>query len=127
MGRKKPFIDKKRAVTYTLVHRDAEDDDGGDDSAEYELVTQQEMAEQQVKAAAAARSKHPLAFLYTQEEDLVENEQQRTEILDLGLLDDGYNYLKHLRAPGARAVAISAQGTSGAPQLDAQQILDGEI
>lgn len=109
MGRRKSFIDKKRSTTYYLVHKEV-DDDGDDDgeSGDRELVTGEDFLRRQAEVAAAARAKHPLAFLFVQEEDLVQNAEQRHDILELGLPDDGYNYLKHLRAPGPAASRLTA-------------------
>lgn len=39
MGKKKVFIDKKKAVTYSLVYRDASEDADGDDGGQRVLVS----------------------------------------------------------------------------------------
>ena len=123
------FIDKKRATTYRLVHKDVDDDasDGGS-SGDYELVTEQEVAEKEAALAAAAHARHPLSFLYTQDDDLVQTEAQRQEILDRGLPDDGYNYLRHLRAPGHAAPRTATVDTSTAlSHVPEERTVDADI
>ena len=121
--KRQPFIDKKRATTYRLVHKDVDDDasDGGE-SGDYELVTDEQIAEREAAVAAAAQTRHPLSFLYVQEEDLVQNEAQRQEILDRGLPDDGYNYLRHLRAPGHAQPRTATVDTSSALAHGAEEL-----
>ena len=43
---------------------------------------------------------HPLALLEAEAADYSLSEEQRCEIIGLGLPDDGYDYLRHLRALG---------------------------
>jgi hypothetical protein len=97
MGRKKPFIDKSKATTYHVMHK--EHDDVEDP---FEFVSTEDMRQRTQEAAEAASARHPIAFLYENEEDQVQSEEQRQEIISMGLPDDGYNYLKHMRAPGSR-------------------------
>lgn len=128
MGRKKkPFIDKRRATTYHLVHREIDEND--EDDGDYELVSTQEMGERRQEAAAAA-GRHPMSFLFVTEDDMVQNDQQRDEIRDMGLPDDGYNYLQHLRAPGSQTLlAVAGTSTAGKGALQSvpeELCLDGD-
>ena len=97
MGRKKPFIDKSKATTYHVMYK--EHDDAEDP---FEFVSERDIRQRTEEAAEAASSRRPLAFLYENEDDQVQSEEQRQEIMSMGLPDDGYNYLQHMRAPGAR-------------------------
>lgn len=97
MGRKKPFIDKKKATTFHVLYK--EHDDSEDP---FELVSVDAMRQRTEEATEAASSRHPLAFLYEDEDDQVQTEEQRQEIIGMGFPDDGYNYLKHMRAVGSR-------------------------
>lgn len=97
MGRKKPFIDKSKATTYHVMYK--EHDDAEDP---FEFVSEDDIRQRTEEAAGAASSRHPLAFLYENEDDQVQSEEQRQEIIGMGLPDDGYNYLQHMRAPGSR-------------------------
>jgi hypothetical protein len=95
MGRKKPFIDKKKATTYHVVFKEEDDAD-----VPYELVSTGERMRRM--AEAASQQRHHLSFLYEDEDDMVKTEDDRQEILSMGFPDDGYNYLKHLRTVGVR-------------------------
>lgn len=97
MGRKKPFIDKSKATTYHVMYKEHDDEEDP-----FEFVSAEDMRHRTEEAAEAASARHPLAFLYENEEDQVQSEEQRQEILSMGLPDDGYNYLQHMRAPGSR-------------------------
>ena len=122
------FIDKKRATTYRLVHKDVDDgaSDGGE-SGDYELVTDQQIAEREAAVAAASQARHPLSFLYMQDDDMVQSEAQRQEILDRGLPDDGYNYLRHLRAPGHAQPRTATVDTSSAREhASADRLVDAD-
>lgn len=68
----------------------------------FEFVSTDDMRQRTEEAAEAASARHPLAFLYENEEDQVQTEEQRQEIIGMGFPDDGYNYLQHMRAPGSR-------------------------
>jgi hypothetical protein len=88
MGRRKPFIDKKSATTYNLLYGDADE---------------QSQANETVNSKDAARPQMGRDFdPFPPEEmtwDLPNN--KRKEIVELGLPDDGYDYLQHLRDPAA--------------------------
>lgn len=97
MGRKKSFIDKKRSTTFHVVYKEHED---GDDP--FEFVSHDQMRQRADEAESAAGSRHPLASLYGDSSDAPPTEEERQEIISMGLPDDGYNYLQHMRAAGAR-------------------------
>lgn len=101
MGRRKRFIDRRKATVFRVMHREA-DSDGG--KGEYELVSEEQIAAGLASAQASLPSRHPLAAIFGEysSEHEVQNDEQRREILELGMPDDGYNYLQHLRAVGAR-------------------------
>jgi hypothetical protein len=102
MGRRRRFIDKKHGTTYYLVHKELNDGkDDGKLEGDRELATAEEIAKRRAEGSERAAAKHPLSYLFVDEDDLVKNNEQREEILSLGLPDDGYNYLKHIRAPCA--------------------------
>eukprot|EP00884_Botryococcus_braunii_P023517 jgi/Botrbrau1/984/Bobra.114_1s0024.1 len=125
MGRrnKKPFIDKKRATTYNLVFRSAEDD--VDAGPARELIAASKNIgvgrpdPEAVAAAGRARSArypvgHPLSFLEELESTPI-SEERRQELIELGFPDDGYDYLKHLRTLGVGRAGLEAQQGSGSP------------
>lgn len=97
MVRKKAFIDKKRSTTFQVVYKEHED---GDDP--FEFVSHDQMRQRADEAEAAAGSRHPMAFMYNEDDDAPPTEEERQEIIGMGLPDDGYNYLKHMRAAGTR-------------------------
>ena len=115
MGKKKPFIDKKNATTYSLVYRSTED---ADEAPEDSLVDQAAVSETQQGRNADSLSGqgenaglryppgHPLAWL--EEDESVEEMSgtRRRELIDLGFPDDGYDYLKHLRTLGRGAATL---------------------
>lgn len=113
MGRKKPFIDKSKATTYHVMYK--EHDDAEDP---FEFVSAADMQQRVEEAAEANSARHPLAFLYEDEDDHVQTEEQRQEILGMGLPDDGYNYLKHMRAPGARTQMMIVPNATGESSTD---------
>ena len=57
---------------------------------------------------------HPLAFLEAEDAVYSLSEEQRREIIGLGLPDDGYDYLRHLRTLGP---GPSTQAGAGAGSL----------
>ena len=107
MGRRKPFIDKKSATTYNLLYGDADE---------------QSQANETVNSKDAARPQMGRDFEpFPPEEitwDLPNN--KRKEIVELGLPDDGYDYLQHLRDPAANVFSshdpnVPAAEGEGAP------------
>eukprot|EP01026_Neomeris_dumetosa_P044248 TRINITY_DN3723_c0_g1_i3.p2 TRINITY_DN3723_c0_g1~~TRINITY_DN3723_c0_g1_i3.p2 ORF type:complete len:563 (-),score=104.11 TRINITY_DN3723_c0_g1_i3:388-2076(-) len=93
MGRRKPFIDKKRATTYRLVYKP---DTGGEEPQQILVPVSEEpqpQAEDQFLTKGLQAEIKPFGC-YSQTEL---SEEKRREIVELGLPDDGYDYLKHLR------------------------------
>jgi hypothetical protein len=118
MGRRKRFIDKKNATTYYLVHKGVEDDnDAIELQGDRELATAEDIAKRRVEVTKQAAAKHPLSFLFVDEDDIVQNEEHRAEILELGLPDDGYNYLKHIRAPVGTVSLVPPSSKASAKPL----------
>lgn len=110
MVRRKPFIDKKNSTTYNLLYRAKEIDVHGEDTGpDRELIGQRNPTEPGSDAsgstAAAARGAssfpvgHPLSWLQEPPPDVMSPER-RSELMGMGFPDDGYDYLKHMRAPG---------------------------
>lgn len=106
MGRKKKFIDKKKAATFQLLARDSTDpnfDDtpGNDrvfvrvDNSAYSVDTffgdgneeSDSIFDDAPQENDGGRASHSSSL----------PEHVRREILELGFPDDGYNYLYHLR------------------------------
>ena len=77
MGRRKAFIDKKHATTYSLVC-----DEGP----------------QQQQAGSVSQGGFA-SSLFPVEQGVSLSETKREQIVELGLPDDGYDYLQHVRDP----------------------------
>lgn len=118
MGRKKSFIDKKRATKFQVVYKEHED---GDDP--FEFVSHDQMRQRADEADAAAGSRHPMSFMYDDDSDAPPSEEERQDIIGMGLPDDGYNYLKHMRAAGTRRqmLIIPTSIPEDEPEDEAQQ------
>ena len=89
MGRRKPFIDKKSATTYSLLYNDTEE--SGEDAL---AARNSEHAPAKVDHAAV------IAQLQGRQQEgpvLQLPEDRRRELVSLGFPDDGYDYLKHLK------------------------------
>ncbi|GLI61074.1 hypothetical protein VaNZ11_003339, partial [Volvox africanus] len=141
MGKKKAFIDKKKAVTYSLVYRDPSEDPIGEDGGQRVLAP-----------VGGARGPHPPsedyyedgyyedeASIYDSEYSLsmsrsatahhdasyILSEERRRELLALGFPDDGYDYLKHMRDLGRGKVPPTAAGRGGVATIPEDQELDG--
>jgi hypothetical protein len=120
MGRnKKPFIDKRKATTYHVMYKEHDDEEDP-----FEFVSAEDMRQRTKEAAEAASASHPLSFLFENEEDQVQSEEQRQEIISMGLPDDGYNYLKHMRAPGSRQQMLILPST--VPEEQSESISDAQ-
>jgi hypothetical protein len=87
MGRRKPFIDKKHATTYSLVCKEGPQVQPGGP---------RDLLDDPAFASAYLDTKRNVA------RDLPES--KRKEILELGLPDDGYDYLQHVRDPATERV-----------------------
>lgn len=114
-GKRKPFIEKSKATTYNLLYRASEVQvDGEDAGPERELVEVSRgvgIGRPDAEAATGAAVQgsryppgHPLSFLQEPPPDNM-SEQRRQELIQLGFPDDGYDYLKHMRAPGRGGTA----------------------
>ena len=89
MGRRKPFIDKKSATTYSLLYNDTEE--AGEDASAARNI---EHVSAKVDHAAV------IAQLQGRQQGgpvLQLPEERRRELVSLGFPDDGYDYLKHLK------------------------------
>jgi protein LTV1 len=120
MGRKRKFIDKKNATVYHVLYRAAADANADPNGGEYETLSDAELFLQRAQAAHAAAQKHPLDWMRDKPEDYVTNEPTRNELYELGLPDDGYNYLQHLRVLTAGSGAVlRVDGASSSRVADA--------
>ena len=112
---------KKNSTTFSLVHG------GADESSDPQRVWVEKSkgvgigrpdpdrveAEQHEALLQGRRPPgHPLSFLEDDSSTYSLSETQRREIIGLGLPDDGYDYLKHLRSLGGAAAEGSAEGQS---------------
>lgn len=107
MGRTKSFFDKTNSVTYSLIHTSAP---AGEQSQRLWVEKNRGVgigrpdSEEASEAGVPAGKEHPggLPLSSIQSQPAADlTEQDRTEIVDLGLPDDGYNYLQHLRDSAA--------------------------
>ena len=86
MGRRKPYIDKRHSTTYSLTCEDSSQ----------EQPTQQPDSIEDHDHGVSTADRTP-GKRHTTTGGL--SEQERQEVLELGLPDDGYNYLQHIRDP----------------------------
>lgn len=130
------FIDKKQSVTYSLFY-DGEDDDGVNDTPDTSGVRrafvrtdsnlhvddstwygnegeeqEQEQGDDSDWDANVHNEHNSGAFTSSYE-------TRRKEIIELGFPDDGYDYLQHMRRPGAGAQAAPA--TLSDPHVASQE------
>ena len=115
MGRRKPFIDKKTATTYSLLYNDAEET-GGETSHRPAQSDGRHVDGRPDHSAIIAELRGgqeaaPVLQL---------PEEKRREIVALGFPDDGYDYLKHLKEgrdetqgvePGTQDADSTTEGT----------------
>lgn len=109
MGRGKPFIHKRSATTYSLTCEDR---------------TQEQPSHQPDPSHERTRSCSSGAWTtgVCDTSGIGLSEQERQEVLDLGLPDDGYNYLQHIREPAGHIDVTDDGGAgSGAPGFDGVQ------
>ena len=120
MGKKKGgHFTKKNSTTFSLVHSST------DDSSDPQRIwvekskgvgigrpdPDQVEAEQHEAMLQGRRPPgHPLSLLEEESSTYSLSEAQRREIIGLGLPDDGYDYLKHLRALDRAAVDEQDEG-----------------
>jgi len=117
MGKKKAFIDKKKAQTFSLVFRSAEDTD--EVTSERILFPQDGAGADQPPAAGPHQppTSDPRAlYRHFFGEDGGDDgdgqpraplpEARRKELLEFGFPDDGYDYLSHCRVIGRGAARM---------------------
>lgn len=107
---KKKFIDKKSAVTYSLVYRSTEDADDQPERVLLEAAGGVHGEEEALPEAVSLSAEqptgrryppgHPLAWLEAEEAQEAIPEGRRRELVELGFPDDGYDYLRHVRTLG---------------------------
>lgn len=126
MGRRKPFIDKKSATTYSLLYNDA--DETGDDEAPGRASRD--------AGPATSKSDHRAIIAELQgwqdEASVVQiSEERRREIVDFGFPDDGYDYLKHLKGSTDDSQGLkddlSSSGRKRRPSWLTERIRSGDI
>ena len=120
MGKKRgSHFSKKNSTTFSLVHSST--DDGSDpqriwvDKSKGVGIGRPDpdrVESQQHEAMLQGRRPpgHPLSFLDAETASYSLSEDQRREIIGLGLPDDGYDYLKHLRALDRAAATSQDEG-----------------
>lgn len=113
MGKKKAFIDKKNARTFSLISR-ADDDSDDDGGALVPADAAGVFSERGRDGPAPSARDFFSARLEAERPTVSLDDSKRREIVDLGLPDDGYDYLKHLRAPGGSRVGLPAGAAPGA-------------
>ena len=132
MGRTtRPFIDKRKAQTFNLVFRSAEDDaishaaaDAASNDAaapppppphgegllvDASLGVGLGRPDPELQRERQAERIHPMDF-WTVPETAAISDARRRELIELGFPDDGYDYLKHLRAPGGKFGEATLEG-----------------
>ncbi|MEW5310106.1 MAG: hypothetical protein WDW38_001935 [Sanguina aurantia] len=115
MGKTKPFINKKQSVTFYLTHNDGGSSDSGDEEQGGEAATN-------VDATAAGTSGTYAGGYDGDTGSVVEGSlwddgaytmtaEKRKEMLLMGLPDDGYDYLRHLKAiaTGGETASVGKQ------------------
>ena len=124
MGRRKPFINKKSATTYSLLYNDV--DETGDDEAPSTAA--------QDAGTITSRPDHRAIIAELQgwqdEAPVVQvSEERRREIVDLGFPDDGYDYLKHLKGSAdegqALKDALTSAGRKACPTWATERTVSG--
>jgi hypothetical protein len=118
MGKKKSFIDKKTATTYSLIFRSQEEAADAPDGPDRVLVPHvgEPTTEDQRDTGDEGRrwpASHPLAWLHAAETNKVGDDARRREIVGMGLPDDGYDYTKHLRVVGNQPASSLVENTAG--------------
>jgi len=119
MGKKKAFINKKNATTFSLIYRSQEDSDAGPGVSDRVLAPADQVGVPDPAAVSEGGggrwpAGHPLAWLQAETANRVGDDARRREIVSLGLPDDGYDYLKHLRVIGGPGTGNLEEHTSTA-------------
>ena len=117
MGRRKPFIDKKSATTYSLLYNDS--GEAGEDTLQSGAATKTEHVPSKPDHSAI------IAQLQSgQDEGLVLQlpEDRRRELVSLGFPDDGYDYLKHLKEGRDELKTLPEDDTERAASRDEGRI-----
>lgn len=135
MGKKKSFIDKKTATTYSLIFRSQEQAADAPGGPERVLVPASgEAGAEEAKAQADGDegrwpASHPLAWLHAAETNKVGDDARRREIVSLGMPDDGYDYTKHMRVVGGGTSSslVANEQPAGGKQADTVQLVDDEV
>ncbi|KXZ50913.1 hypothetical protein GPECTOR_14g16 [Gonium pectorale] len=136
MGKKKAFIDKKKAVTYSLVYRDPSEEQDGEDGGERTLalpgghrgagapVAEDDDYDYYDEAGSLYESEYSMCRSAAEHADptYAMTEERRRELLSLGFPDDGYDYLRHLRDLGR---GRPAAGRGGVETIHEDQELEG--
>ncbi|EFJ39629.1 hypothetical protein VOLCADRAFT_100746 [Volvox carteri f. nagariensis] len=139
MGKKKAFINKKKAVTYSLVYRDPSEDPDGEDGGQRVLApvggprglhhTSDDYSDTYEYEDSVYDSEYTFSMSRSaaahHDESYTLSEERRRELLALGFPDDGYDYLRHLRDLGRgnqqqfphRGGAAAAAAAGGGRQL----------
>lgn len=107
MGKTKPFIDKKNAKTYSLLYGDVEVDPVAPEAG-------------RPNSTGEVHAGKPSDFLHFAPEEISWDlpDSKRKEILELGLPDDGYDYLQHLKDPAATGAPVDVKvAAEGEPPL----------
>lgn len=122
MGKKKPFIDKKKSTTYSLIYRSQDDAQADPEGSDRILQPTDSVGVPDVQTEQVGRwpPGHPLAWLQAERANRVTDDARRREIVSLGLPDDGYDYMKHLRivgGPGSTSLAQVPQSSESSRRL----------
>ena len=128
MGRRKPFVDKKKSTTYNVIYREAAQEDETAEEREWvekekgvgvgrpDMDLLEERHHQESLQGRRYPPGHPLSWLEEEEGQEALSEDRRKQNLDLGFPDDGYDYLKHLRVLGkGRGEGLSTAEGPSAP------------
>ena len=132
MGRRRAFIDKKRATTYSLIYAGEGGAAGAGGAPEERLLVDaaRKVGVGRPDSEAVARARqgeppgtyppgHPLEWLDAEPGEALSPER-RQELLELGFPDDGYDYIKHLRAGGRQPVGLDAAQAQSGPRSEAE-------
>lgn len=123
MGKtKKPFIDKNKAVTYRLVFKSSEYGEEGGERAFVPIrgAGQGFPALEEERPSAPMSASMAFNHFFGGREP---TEEEKKEIVSLGLPDDGYNYLDHVRVVGQGSCSL--QKEEGRMVVEAKKPVEG--